>query len=52
MDVIAKMMSGRNLSCQDALDEWNEWSESEGKSANTINAQTTLLICFAESITD
>jgi integrase len=46
MDVIAKMMSGRNLTCQDALDEWNEWRESEGKSNNTINAQTDFIHLF------
>jgi len=46
MDVIAKMMSGRVMTCQDALNEWNEWRESEGKSANTINAQTDFINLF------
>lgn len=48
MDVIAKMMSGRNLTCQDALDEWNEWREAEGKSNNTINSQTDFINLFCK----
>ena len=49
MDVIAKMMSGRVMTCQDALDEWNEWRESEGKSANTINSQTDFIHLFCKA---
>lgn len=49
MDVIAKMMSGRVMTCQDALDEWNEWRESEGKSNNTINSQTDFIHLFCKA---
>ena len=49
MDVIAKMMSGRNLTCQDALDEWNEWRVSEGKSKNTLNTQTDFIHLFCKA---
>ena len=49
MDVIAKMMSGRNMTCQDALDEWNEWRVSEGKSSNTINSQTDFIHLFCKA---
>lgn len=49
MDVIAKMMSGRNMTCQDALNEWNEWRESEGKSRNTINSQTDFIYLFCRN---
>lgn len=48
MDVIAKMMSGRNISVQDALEEWNEWRTSEGKSLNTIEAQTDFVKIFCK----
>lgn len=46
MDVVAKLMAGRNMSVQDALNEWNEWREAEGKSLNTINAQTDFIHLF------
>lgn len=49
MDVIAKMMAGRVMTCQDALDEWNEWRESEGKSGNTINSQTDFIHLFCKA---
>ncbi|MAJ97123.1 MAG: hypothetical protein CMI56_00725 [Parcubacteria group bacterium] len=48
MDVISKLMSGRNMTCQDALKEWNEWRKSEGKSLNTLNTQTEFIESFCK----
>ena len=48
MDVVSKLMAGRKMSVSDALVEWNDWRESEGKSMNTINTQTDFIYLFCK----